>query len=519
MVSEEDLPPFDCPPEVWNIAEEVHFRQAPAERVTQARQIYGDSTLNAHPLHLRNSFFAGDNVWVAMTENNMFAVEPDGTWSSIVDTANEPATVSANDFTSCELNGVPVFNYGGKPVYWLRDPLTDSDELPDWPAGSTCAVIRSYKNYLIALNVFDTNDYPSLIRWSDAAEPGTIPASWTPGTTTDAGEFSAGGSNEGITDGLALRDVFMVYKPHASYVMQYVGGNSIMSLRQLSETMGALAANCVAELNGNHIILGQGDVYITDGQTIRSLVKDKVRVKLFREMDETYFYESYVVANPLQNEVWICFPEVGQKYASRALIWHSTTNQFSWRSLLFGDATGSDAGSPHMAFGNTGELLSGELNWDDRTTNWDTDTATWNEYSSLPSISGLLAIKMNATANTGLILMDAPNGQDTSLVSKPALLQKLGMDLGSRDSVKYVSEVWPRITGTAGTALVMRVGGQMEPDDLVFWGPYVDYVIGVTRKIDTRVTARFLAFEIASDDVGVWRITGMDVNAIEAGRY
>jgi hypothetical protein len=519
LISNADMPAFDCPPEFWNIAQEVHFRQAPAERVQQARIIYGLSLLNSHPLHLRNSYFQGTNSWVVGVGTGLLCCESDGSaWEIISEAGNVPATTVANNWTSCELNGIPVINYGKVPVYWLRDPLTASVSLPDWPAGSTCKVIRAYKNYLIALNVNDgTDDFPSLIKWSDAAEPGLVPASWTAGATTDAGEFSAAGVNEGITDGLVLRDTFMVYKPHAAFVVQYVGGNAIMAIRQLSDSMGCLAANCVAELNGTHIMLGQGDVYITDGQSIRSLVSQKVREDLFSRMDTQYFYESYVVAYPSQNEVWICVPELGETYATLALVYHASTDSFSYRSIKYGNA--ATGGCPHLAFGNIGETLSGETTWASRTTNWNTDSSNWNTLAQIPALNGLVGCKLNDTSGSGLLQLDAQAGVDTTLSNRPVSLVKYGMDLGDRETVKYISEIWPRITGIAGTELFVQVGGQMEPDDDPVWSAVNTYTIGSTKKIDCRFSARFLAIAITSVDLGTWRMTGMDVKAVSVSRY
>jgi hypothetical protein len=517
VVSEYDAPAFDSPPDAWTIAQEVHFRQAAAERVLQARRIYGNTPSNVHPLHMRNSYFDGTNSWIVGTSTQLRCVQPDGTYTVISEVGNEPATTKASDWSSCELNGIPVVNYGGDPVYWLRNPAADSVALPDWPAASTCKVIRAYKNYLIALNVFDGSAYPSLIRWSDAAEPGTVPTSWTPSITTDAGEFSAGGVNEGITDGLALRDNFMVYKPHSTFVMQYVGGNAIMAIRLLSDTMGCLSTNCVAELNGNHIVLGQGDVYITDGQSIKSLVSQIVRVDLFRRMDPEFFTESYVVSYPTQNEVWICIPEVGERYATLALVWHASTGKFSYRNIKYGNA--AIGGCPHIAFGNIGEILTGEVNWDDRTTNWNTDTTNWNTFASIPAVNGLVAARLQESSGSCLLELDAAAGTETSLSLRPVVLYKAMLDFGEHDSVKHINELWPRITGIAGTLLSVQFGMQMESDDEVSFGPSFDYVIGTTKKIDCRLSGRFLSFLISSADLGVWRLTGMDVNVIKTSRY
>jgi hypothetical protein len=225
-----------------------------------------------------------------------------------------------------------------------------------------------------------------------------------------------------------------------------------------------------------------------------------------------------VVANPPDNEVWICFPEVGQKYATLALVWCENTGAFSYRSLKYGNSL-LKVGSPNVAYGNIGETIGGETTWAAKTTNWNTDSTFWFSTENIQSINGLVGVQLEDATTSGLLQLDSSVPSSVALSSRPVVLQKTGMDLGDRESIKYISEVWPRITGVVGTILNMRIGGQFEPDDPVLWGPYIQYTIGSTKKIDTRFSARFMAIEVQSDSLNVWRLTGFDVKAQPAGRY
>jgi hypothetical protein len=518
LIAGADMPAMDAPVDKWTVAQEVTFREKFAGRVRGNQKIYGLIPGSRTPLHIRNLYTAGLNYWIYGNQTDLFVVDGAGVHSAITDAGNEPAVDSPNEWTSCELNGLPVFNYGKEPVFWAGSTGTDSAPLPGWPANTTCKVIRAFKNFLFALNVFDTQELPSLARWSDSAEPGTVPTEWAPSANNNAGEFSLGNVGEGITDGLVLRDYLMVYKPHSAYLIQLVGGNAIFSQRQVSSSYGCLASNCVAELGGKHIGLGEGDVWITDGNNFTSLVSQRVRNDLFARIDPTYFRNSYVVAYPLQNEVWICVPEIGNEYATLALVWNSITNQVAYRALTFGTDP-ARLGCPHMATGNRAVNTGGALSWLSYGIAWQLTPDTWNFTQQAPSIDGLVGSYLPVNGTT-LLLVDAPFGTEDVLTGKPMVLGKYTMDLGERDRVKYISEVWPRIIGQAGYAVNIRVGSQMEPEDAIVWNAFQPYILGTTKKIDCRITARFMSIEVQTDQfTQTCRVTGFDVNAQLTGRY
>lgn len=83
-------------------------------------------------------------------------------------------------------------------------PLANWD--PDW----RCAVLRPYKDFLVALDVRKgAVEYPQMIKWSDIALYGDAPPSWDAGSTTNsAGENVLNEMKGRILDGHTLRDTF-----------------------------------------------------------------------------------------------------------------------------------------------------------------------------------------------------------------------------------------------------------------------------------------------------------------------
>ncbi len=509
VVSKADYPPFDAPADAWTHVNDVQFREGPAERVNGWGGFLG--TASNDPLHVLNSYFDDSSYWLYGTELNIYTVSDDGTHYDITPTS-APSENSPNGWTSCELNGLPVMNFRkDAPVYWARDPLTAAAALPGWPSGDSCQVMRSFKNYLIALNLSRAGgEFPSVMAWSDAADPGTVPTTWTAAASNDAGEFSLGGTSEGISDGLALRDQFVVYKPHASYLVSYVGGTLIFGQREFSTTTGALAANCVAEIRNNHVFLADGDVCITDGQSIKSLIDRRARRKLFSELDQINYRNSFVFNNEPESEVWICYPENGQQYATRALVWHQDTDKLSFRDLSMGGQ-----GLPHAAVGNISEASVVDT-WASATYTWDSANAerAWNATITDSANNGIVGIDLDEPQ---LALLDAQNAPETGSI-RPTL-RKESIDFGEKQTVKLVNEVWPRITGEPGQIINIRLGAQMQADDDITWSPFQQYVLGTDDKVNSYARGRFISVELTATDGDVWRCTGLGLNIQAAGKF
>jgi hypothetical protein len=523
LITGDDVPPAEVPEKYWTFANNVGFRDGFAERVNGWESIYGDALDT--PLHVRNSFFEGSNYWIYGTANGIFVTTADGTHYDITPATDPPVDTTVNDWTSCELNGIPILNYrNGPPVYWERDVGTACQPLPGWTGngtvGGACNVVRAFKNYIIALG-FSQVGLPDVVAWSDAAEPGAVPQFWRPFLSTDAGSFALGGTPEAIVDGVTVRDQFLVLKSHSTHLMQYVGGNFIFGQREFLSSTGALSANCAVEARGSAVIFADGDVLITDGNTVDSLVDRRVRRKLAASLSQDNYKASYVCHNTNRNEVWICFPTAGATYANTALVFdlesgrERTTNQALTGGLSFRDIYNDGNGCPYAVQGNVSEVFSINT-WDTQGYFWDTPEADvlWNATQVQAANDGLIGIK---TGTPGLVLMDSrrDKGEGNLAVS----LRRDSLDFGDASMVKLCNEIWPRFTGSPGDSINVRVGTQMFPDDEIEWLPYQAYVIGQDRKLDVLAQGRYLSFQFTSTGGDVWNLPGFDVNLIPSGKF
>lgn len=233
------------------------------------------------------------------------------------------------------LGGIPILNNGvDDPQYWSALSVgTKLTKLLNWPANTKAAVIRSFSNFLIALNTTEAGvNYPHTLIWSHPADPGGVPVSWDFNDPTyDAGRTALPDVNAGIiTDGLPLRGHFYIYKEGSTWRMTFVGGQFIFNFDTFLETSGILAPRCVA-LTGdgvNHVVATQDDVIVHNGNTAQSLLTNRYKKYLNNVMDAVNYRNAFVFSNPYRDEMVFCYPETGFIHPNRGLVWNYKNGQF-----------------------------------------------------------------------------------------------------------------------------------------------------------------------------------------------
>jgi hypothetical protein len=228
------------------------------------------------------------------------------------------------DWTGCMMGNIPiVLPPSGSPEYWspqsmsqnLKSLVWDKEGNLSWEdRGYACKIIRSHKDRLIALDLQDPDDgpLPHGVLWSDPSDSEDIPYTWEFSLPTNrAGRHILGGDGGRIIDALSMRDNFCVYREGAVWMMNYVGGQWVWRFNKLSFTIGALTNNCIAEFLGRHVILGDGDIVVNDGQSIKSIVHNRMRTRINSTIDSNSYRNSFVTAHKAIKEIWICIPERG----------------------------------------------------------------------------------------------------------------------------------------------------------------------------------------------------------------
>jgi hypothetical protein len=496
-----DALPQELPVNAWSSVQNIRFRDGCAERFRGSAQVFTSPSVTPYfltPYRALNSKF-----WIHAGIARVYC--DDGATRTDL-TPTTPYTGAVDDrWTGGSAQGVMVINNGvDQPQYWGGNVANDFANLTGWNANWRCASLRPFKNYLVALDVTKTGTrYGSMVKWSAAANPGTLPASWDEtDATKDAGEQDLAETTDLLVDQLQMGDVNVIYKERSMYGMQYIGAPFIWRFYRLPGDVGMLARGCAANTPKGHVVLTAGDVIVHSGQGPQSIVNARTRKWLFNSIDTTNFARSFVTANYSTNEAWICFPENGQATCTLALVWNWQDDTLGVRQLS------------SVTYGAAGQVISSATaTWASDTDTWQNDVSTWNNDGFGATETRLL------TCNTtpGIWIMES--GSQFNGVNPTCILERTGMAFDAPDVVKTIKSITPRIEAVAGTVLTFELGASMDAEVAPTWGAPVTYTVGTTRKVDAFATGRFLAIRITSTSSALWRLKSFDADVQAHGRY
>ena len=330
-----DLSQHELPVNVWTDASNVRFLDGSVSQVLGYKELY--PTAAVIPYHVIPLNVLNVKTWLYAGANKVYTV---GNGPVHINITRQTGSVdldyaaTRNSWSSCLIGGIPVLNNGvDAPQQWLLTGKMTA--LTAWPAATACAVVRTYKNSLVALNITKSGtNYPFMVKWSHPADPGTVPVSWDiTDATRDAGEADLSDGYDKIVDGLVLRDSFMIYKESSIWRMDYIGGAFVYRFSKVLGASGALSKNCIVELDGQHFVLSSSDCLIHDGQTATSVLDKQTRRELFRQIDPDYSDRCFVFVNRLYNEVFVCYPLLGSQTCNRAMVWNLVDKTVSFRDI------------------------------------------------------------------------------------------------------------------------------------------------------------------------------------------
>jgi hypothetical protein len=418
------------------------------------------------------------------------------------------ANTTTRRWTTTNLNGLIVATNGyDKPQMW---PLsggvpslgTPFRELQNWPLGTTCKSIRSFRTFLVGLNWERTNEEPRLVKWSTEASYGSPPVTWLESDATlDAGEYELSDTPGDIIDGLPLGDSFLIYKDDSIYIMNYVGTPYIFSFKLLSPTIGLLAKEAVAEFEGGHFFIGNSDFYVCNGQTITPMLSNKLRRTVFDELNGDNYQKCFVAADYVRNEMMACYPSGSSTVVDKALIWNWKDNTFSFRDL---------PDTSHISSG-IAEITAGAT-WSGATLTWDADSDPWGSTNYDNVVKNIVFADVT---NTKIYRDNKGNKKDT--VTMDAYIERSGYDLGDPQSVKFVSAVYPQLEVSGDNTVNVYIGRQMSTEDAITWEGPVAFNPNSQSKVSCRVSGKYFGIKIESDTDVDWKLHGLSFEMQKSG--
>ena len=469
--------------------------------------LYSEIPEEIYPGHLHSVKTSLGEFWLVPGRNAVWGTN--GTnWfdASSGETMSIPVGGEMEWTSSRVGRNVVISNPSHYPEYWpnpsLNQPLVPLQFDPDntWrDKNFQCAVMRSHKNFLIALNMRELGvEYGDTYRWSHPADNNGMPYTWDENDISSiAGRAQLGSETGIIIDGLSLRDSFAIYTEGGIDILDPTYDELVWRRRKLSNSAGILSSNCVVEIKGTHFVLTDGDIIRNDGSQINSIVHNRIRRRLNSRISPEYYNRAFVTKNYLTKELWFCIPEERSEYPTTAYIYNWNDDSWAIRDLPE-ETTFAEYG---QAF-----IFSGET--EGNTATWSTITGTWNDIKG-PWGGRQLTPLDDSVVSTNIDNTLRSLEPSVSESDIPTQLHRSDYPLEDHRSVTSIARVFPHMTGSE--TVTLRFGSQDHQGAPIRWKAPVQFNPSTDRKIDIRTTGELHAWEITSNAKGAWHISGMDI--------
>jgi hypothetical protein len=396
-----DVAPWDLPPNF--LSDGVNFRMQ-AGKIQSAGGIDPVSQESTDRLgHIFQSTDAlGDSSWLVCGQRSISLLRDNGfDFLAGEDVANSDST----KWSTCQIGSVVFLNHPDLyPMYWIDTPGRDTETIiqplpwhmgvdedgnaftETWQdKGYRCRILRAHKNFLFALATYEgEEEYPDKLFWSHPAEPNGIPFSWRP--TIEQPDSIAGsvslGRGGAIVGAESLRDSMVIYSEKALSVMDFTGDALGWRRRAVSETAGLVSKEAIEEIKGLHLFFAGDDVLSYDGNTMTSLMHNRLRKRLANKVNWSALTTCWAAHYQTFNEVWFAVPEDDSQSPNTAYCFNYRDNTWSIRNLEKG-----------VAHGNFGSTPSKNANpWEGFLTSWDEERSTWGQGGERPFEKALFGV-------------------------------------------------------------------------------------------------------------------------------
>ncbi len=541
-----DVPAWQLPPNVWSDSNNVRFDDLSVRKSQGLKKVF-DETGETTPIYLETYQSGTDSGtwWIAFGTDSIQLwngsewkdVTPDGGISKMdVDSPGQWQTTKLGSLVYAT-NGIDP------PFYWEGDNDKKFEPLPNWTSQTdpesphqygAVQTLAGFKSFLWAGNVFVAvgdqgteninKTFERSVYWSNMTNFYT-PPNWDINIDSDAGYYELLDSMGGVVHMQQLRESMMIYKSDSIIVSTFVGAPFMFTFQTISPEIGVLCKNAVADFPGGHWFVGRSDCYINNGQTIETKLTNRVQSEMFKDIDGDYAVNTYCVTDWANNEIWTCYPSVGNSRPNRAMIWNYKNDTFSFRDLFdktgyikygvapvqagveWGGETpvGDEVGPPAM-----------EMSTNYYAGNWETSTDSWGTQSYDDTVEHLV---WTDSSPDGHQLHRHNSGNLIQGSTMSSRIERTGIDLGDPSTVKYVSAVFPKMwTSSADATFNVWTAHQMNTEDDVSWeGPKV-FNPDTMNKISVRTSGKFFGIRMESNGDFDWLLSGLEWETATSGR-
>ena len=519
-----DQDPFNLPLNAFTRAKNVRFDQGNIRRSPGFRDV---STVTGFtPVFTYGLYNATGYDTVVIVSDNFNVYEYSN--GSVTLDYTSGASTSPAQVTATSLANVQYLNREDlAPVY--RSPaMNNVATLANWPSGYTCASLRSYGDFLIAMNMGEAGQsYPTRVRFSDIALANNAPSSWdATDATKSAGFNDLAQMTTPIIDGQTLGSNFLIYSSDQVWLMEYVGGTFIFNFRKLFNDAGVINQNCVVEVEGKHYVFDQDDIYVTDGVSIHSLVDGRVKDYIFSGIDTSAFNKCFVQFDQAREEIYFCYKSSDDMAeftngdgCNRAAVYNYRSNTWSFMDLpnvYSGTTANVSTVATYESTGLTYDIAGGTYASQDA--GYDRNILMLGQLSNDDGITdhklyGLDGINENSALTIPL----------NTVATKSILLERIGIDLDEMQlpltGYKNIRKMVPQFsTLSSDKTFNVSMGAADLASDVPVYDQTYNFDTSSEYKIDSRSAGRYLSYKIQTDTKKDFTISGFDFDVIATGK-
>lgn len=549
-----DANPYDLPANAFNDGNNVIFDEGRISRAPVFKQLYpAVKSLKTWAEFGTDTWASGSSVSYESAEGGntdtsrfvgsfadpangetVFICDRDGTVRAYpqgdmeIVLASAPSLVTNDEpWAHAQVSGISVISRPGMIPY-ARNLISDPNYLPmsysNWPSNVSAAVIRSYNDFMIALNVTKGSvNYPTMVKWGDPVPFGADIADldWDETSTTNsAGENVLGEMTSPIRDGLKLGTQFIIYSADQVWIMEYTGSSLVFNFRRLFPTGGVINTNCVTEVEGKHFVFGVDDIYVHDGATRKSISDGRVRRRIFKNLDPNKTKSFFVLHDTVANFIYFCYYTrqdeanfIDTPFCNRAAIYNYREDTWSFMDL------------PNVVGGAQAKVFLNKTTYPNVNDSYQSYNTTYLSFeASSPQVPIMLGITSptNGLTESRVYAIDLPTVGAVNLPAnletfKPAYVARTGIDLDEANlelrGYKYINSITPQAEFEVTDGVFnWEVGSTDLPNGAITYQTTFDYRPDVDYIINTRVFGRYLAYKISTSNIENFRISGFDAD-------
>ena len=521
-----DPDPFNLPINAFTRAKNVRFDQGDVLRSPCFRDVSAISSFN--PVFIAGVPDPGtfDTVVVVADDFTLYSYAN----GNLTLDYNPGATVQTIPVTSTSLANVTYVNRSDVAPHYKTKSMSNFASLANWPTGFRCNSLRSFGDFLIALNTTEGGvNFPQRVRFSNIVTANDAPDSWDETDTTKSAGFNDLAQMETpIIDGETLGSNFIIYSTDQVWQMEFVGGTFIFNFRKLFQDRGIINQNCVVEVSGKHYVFDADDIYVHDGLSDQSLVDGRIRDYIYSSIDTGSLERCFVQYDPVRQDIYFCYKSSDDMVeftdgdgCNRAAVYNPQTNTWSFMDLpnvYAGTISNVDTVATYATVAATLTYA----------------TAGGSYASQIGGLDRHVLMLSRSSANDGLtshniFALDGIN-ENTSLsntinaaANKPVKLERIGIDLDQETqlpltSYKNIRKMAPQFTTIAADKTFdVSMGAADLPASVPAYGASFNFDTSTDYKIDSRSSGRYLSYKVETQDNKDFAVSGFDFDVVATG--